>query len=159
MWLEKPFLLHTSTSATQGPGLCDQGVRTGLCAQSLSRVWLVTAPWTVAHQAPLSMEFSRQEHWSGLPFLTPGDLPDPGIKSTSSALASGFLTTEPRGKPVEIGLEISVWPTENSSSTLLAQSSFLPIMSIKKLLSFIYSFSIYSLGGIKSLSKSTWAGT
>ena len=46
----------------------------------LSHVWLFATPWTVAHQAPLSMEFSRQEYWSGLPFSSPGDLPDPGIK-------------------------------------------------------------------------------
>ena len=56
-------------------------------------------PWTVARQAPLSMEFSRQEVWSGLPFPTPRDLPDPGIKSLSSALAGGFFTTESPGKP------------------------------------------------------------
>ena len=52
-------------------------------------------PWTVAHQAPLSMGFSRQEYWSGLPFPPPGDFPDPGIKSTSPvspALAGGFFT-------------------------------------------------------------------
>ena len=47
--------------------------------KSLSRVWLFATPWTVAHQAPLSMGFSRQEYWSGLPFPSPGDLPAPGI--------------------------------------------------------------------------------
>ena len=51
-------------------------------------------PWTVAHQAPLSMEFSRQEYWSGLPFPSPGDLPDPGIKSRSPALQADSLLTE-----------------------------------------------------------------
>ena len=51
-------------------------------------------PWTAAHQAPLSKEFSRQEYWSGLPFPLPKDLPDLGIKSTSPALAGGFFTTE-----------------------------------------------------------------
>ena len=59
-------------------------------------------PWTVAHQAPLSMEFSRQEYWSALPFPTPGDLPDPGIEPaflSSPAMASGFFTTMPSGKP------------------------------------------------------------
>ena len=56
------------------------------------------APWTVAHQPPLFME--RQEYWSGLPFPSPGDLPDPGIELTSPALAGGFFTTEPRGKPI-----------------------------------------------------------
>ena len=58
-----------------------------------------------AHQAPLSMEFSRQEYWSGLPFPPPEDLPDPGIKPmslTSPALAGGFFTTVPPGKPHEI---------------------------------------------------------
>ena len=52
------------------------------CAQSLSHVQLFAIPWTVAHQAPLSMELSRQEYWSGLPFPTTGNLPHPGIKMT-----------------------------------------------------------------------------
>ena len=54
--------------------------------------------WTVASQAPLSMEFSRQEYWSGLPFSSPGDLPDPGIEPTSPALADRLFITEPPGK-------------------------------------------------------------
>ena len=65
----------------------------------LSRVQLFATPWTVTHQAPPSMGFSRQEYWSGLPFPTPGDLPDPGIEPESPALASKFFTTEPPGKP------------------------------------------------------------
>ena len=56
-------------------------------------------PQTVARQAPLSMGFSRQEYWSGLPLLPPGDLPNPGIESVSPKLARGFLTAEPAGKP------------------------------------------------------------
>ena len=60
------------------------------------------ALWTVARQAPLSMGFPRQEYWSGLPFPSPGDLPDPGIKSMSPALAGRFFTTEPPGKPRSI---------------------------------------------------------
>ena len=56
-------------------------------------------PWTVVCQAPLSMGFSRQEYWSGFPFPSPRDLSDPGIKPTSPALAGGFFTTEPPGKP------------------------------------------------------------
>ena len=59
-------------------------------------------PWMVAHQAYLSMGFFRQEHWSGLPFHPPGDLPNPGIKPrspVSPALVGGFFTTEPPGKP------------------------------------------------------------
>ena len=65
---------------------------------SLSRVQLFVTPWTVAHQAPLSMGFSRQEYWSGLPFLSPGDLPNPGIKPRSPALQVYTLTSEPPGK-------------------------------------------------------------
>ena len=54
---------------------------------------------TVAHQTPLSMGFSRQEYWSGLPFSPPGDLPNPGIGPASPALAGRFFSTEPPGKP------------------------------------------------------------
>ena len=71
-------------------------------AQSLSRVWLFATLWTVAHQAPLSVKFPRQEYWSGLPFPPPGDLPGPGIEITSPeapALAGRFFTTKPPGKP------------------------------------------------------------
>ena len=60
--------------------------------------------WTVAHQAPLPMGFSRQEYWNGLPSPPPGDLPDPGIEPmslTSPALAGGFFTTCATGKPRE----------------------------------------------------------
>ena len=57
-------------------------------------------PWAVANQAPLSTGFGRQGHWSGLPFPSPGDLPVPGIKPESPALAGGFFTAEPPGKPI-----------------------------------------------------------
>ena len=66
--------------------------------KSLSRVHLFANPWTVAQQAPLSMGFSRQEYWSGLPFPSPGDLPDPGIEPGSPALQADVLTSEPPGK-------------------------------------------------------------
>ena len=55
--------------------------------------------WTIACQAPLSMGFPRQEYWSGLPFPPSEDLSDPGIEPASLALAGGFFTTEPPGKP------------------------------------------------------------
>ena len=67
--------------------------------ESLSRVQLFVIPWTVGCQAPLSMGFPRQEYWSGLPFPSPGDLPDPGIEPTYPALAGERFTTEPPGKP------------------------------------------------------------
>ena len=66
-----------------------------------SCVQLFATLWTVAHQAPLSMGFPRQEYWSGLPFPSPGDLPNSGIEPASfmsSALASRVFTTEPPGK-------------------------------------------------------------
>ena len=56
----------------------------------ISRVQFFVTPWTVAHQAPLSVGFSRQEYWSGLPFPSPGDLPDPGIELGSPALQADF---------------------------------------------------------------------
>ena len=71
-------------------------------AQSLSHVQLFVTPWTVAHQAPLSMGYSRPEHWSGLPFPSPVNLPDLGLEPvslTSPAVAGGMFTTIPPGKP------------------------------------------------------------
>ena len=59
--------------------------------KSLSCVWLFATPWTIAYKAPLSMEFSRQEYWSGLPFPSPGDLPNPGIESGSPASQADAL--------------------------------------------------------------------
>ena len=70
--------------------------------KSLSRVWLFETPWSVAYHAPPSMGFSRQECWSGLPFLSPGDLPDPGIKPGSPSLQVDALSSEPPGKPTTI---------------------------------------------------------
>ena len=67
------------------------------CAESLSCVRLFVTPWTVACQAPLSMESSRQEYWSVLPFASPGDLPNPGIEPGSSSLQSDSLPSESPG--------------------------------------------------------------
>ena len=61
---------------------------------------LIATPWTVARQAPLSMGFSGQEYWSGLPFPSPGDLPDPGIELVSPKLQADYLPSEPPGKPI-----------------------------------------------------------
>ena len=73
-------------------------------AQLLSRALLLATSWTVARQAPLSMGFSRQEYWSGLPFLPPRDLPNPRTKPTSPALVGGYFITKPLGK-----LRITYW--------------------------------------------------
>ena len=63
-----------------------------------SRVCLFVTLWTITHQAPLSMGFSRQEYWSGLPCPPPGDLPDPGIEPGPPALQEDSLPSEPPGK-------------------------------------------------------------
>ena len=71
-----------------------------VCARLFSHARLFAAPWTADYQASLPMEFSRQGYWSGLPFPTPGDLPDLGIEPTSlvsPTLTSGFFTTGPPG--------------------------------------------------------------
>ena len=67
-------------------------------------------PWTVGPQAPLSMGFPREKYWSGLPFHSPGALPNPGIQPTSPRLAGRFFTAEPPGKPI---------PLSNSTTSLI----------------------------------------
>ena len=72
-----------------------------LCCCVISKSCLTLAtPLTIAHQVPLPMGFPRQEYWSGLPFPSPGDIPDPEIEPKSPALACKFFTTEPPGKPI-----------------------------------------------------------
>ena len=68
-------------------------------------------PWSITHQAALSMGFPRQEYWIRLPFPSPGDFPDPGIKAMSSvspALVGGFFYTEPPGKPKELEYQLNL---------------------------------------------------
>ena len=67
-------------------------------AQSLSHIRLLATPWTVARQAPLSMEFSSQDCWDEFPFPSPGNLPEPGVKPRSPALHADSLVSEPPGK-------------------------------------------------------------
>ena len=74
-------------------------------------------PWTVARQAPLSMGFFRQEYWSGWPFSSSGDLPDPGTELTFPALVGELFTTEPQGSPI--------WPLPASFLRLSALPSLL----------------------------------
>ena len=72
----------------------------GICCCLVAKLFpTLLQPQGLAHQAPLSMGFPRQEYWSGLPFPSPGDILNPGIKPASPALAGGFFTTEPPGKP------------------------------------------------------------
>ena len=74
-----------------------RGIRT-VCV-SLSRVGPFVTPWTLAHLVPLSMELSRHKFWRGLPFPSPGELPNPGIKAGSPAWQADSLLTEPPGNP------------------------------------------------------------
>ena len=73
---------------------------------SVSRVRLFATPWTVAGQAPLSMGFSRQEYWSGLPFPSPGDLPNPGTEPWSPAWQADALSSEPPGNSSSTSFKI-----------------------------------------------------
>ena len=81
-----------------------------LHAQSQSHVWLFAATWTVAHQAALSMGFSRQEYWSQLSFPPPEDLPDPGIEPMSPVLAGRFFTAEPPKEALEDSVILLSYP-------------------------------------------------
>ena len=91
-----------TTEATQQQQQPLPSTSWGVCAQSVSHVWLFVNPRTVALQAPLSMGFPRQEYWNGLPFPPPGDLPDPGIKSAS------LMSPATPGKPIFWGR----WPKQ-----------------------------------------------
>ena len=96
-------------------------INTHICVPSLSHVPLFATPRTVAHQAPLSMGFSRQEYWRGVPFPTPGDLPDPGVEPKSlsfPALAGRFFTTEPPGKPSKYTYAAAAAKSPQSCPTL-----------------------------------------
>ena len=82
-------------------------IGTKVKVKSLSRIQLFATPWTVVLQAPPSMEFSRQDYWGGLPFPSPEDLPDPGIKLRSPALQADTLLSEPPGK-LKIGTKLVI---------------------------------------------------
>ena len=73
-------------------------------------------PWTTAHQAPLSMGFLKQDDWSALPFLSPGDLLSPGIKAGSPALLTDSLPAEPSGKPIALSLCNFMSPSKRQDS-------------------------------------------
>ena len=85
------------------------------CVCVLSRIRLFATPRTAAHQAPLSMGFSRQEYWSGLPFPIPEDLPDSGTEPGSLALAGGLFTTEPPGGSPSAGASVKAGPARFQS--------------------------------------------
>ena len=101
-------VLHSACSHSQSgqcPGRLE--ARSEACSVSSLKpkqdylISLTVTPWTVAHRAPLSMGFSRQEYWSGLPCPSPGDLPNSGIESGSPALQADSFLSEPPGKPFQ----------------------------------------------------------
>ena len=115
--------------------------------KSLSRVRLFATPWTVAHQAPPSIGFSRQQYWSGLPFPSPGDLPNPGIEPGFPALEADALTSEPPGKTL---VQKDTHPSDHSSTIYNSQTGKQPNCSpadeqIKKIW-YIYITKYYSAG-------------
>ena len=121
--------------------------------KSLSRVRLFATPWTVAYQACLSMGFSRQEYWRGLPFPSPGDLPDPGIEPGSPALWADALPSEPPGKhaclenPTDRGAwrttvhrSIRVQELDTTEATLHESLNHCLLLFIKPLCFLLFSF-------------------
>ena len=98
------------------------------CAQQVSSIQLFVIPWTEPHQAPPSMELSRQEYWSGLPFPPPWNLPNPGIEPASlvsPALTGGFFTTGAPGKPSWVYRQSIKWSLKASSSLTLRAVSMI----------------------------------
>ena len=95
-------LVRLFLSRTRGSGLKQvTGLPWRYMLSGFSHFWYFATPWTLAHEAALSMGFSRQEYWSGLPFPSPGDLPNPGIESmspVSPALQADSFNAEPSGK-------------------------------------------------------------
>ena len=97
--------------------------------KSLSRVQLFATPWTVSHQAPLPMGFSRQEYWSGLPFPSPGDLPNPGIEPRSPALQADALTSVMEATKKE---KKKLGADENNKTVILLIKGLLQCLSGKE---------------------------
>ena len=113
-------ILPSQVWTFHSPGLCHS--RMPLCVYlcELSRVWPFATPWTVAHQAPLSMGFSRQEYWSGLPFSPPGHLPHPAMELeylASPALAGRFFTTSATWEALMV---VAFLPRQLKSPSVLA---------------------------------------
>ena len=99
VWAQgSPTFSLGSINFLQGAHRTQRNILLTRLLSSFSSVWFFATPWTIAHQAPLSMEFPKQEYWSGLPFPTPGDLPDPAIEPMSSALQLDSLPPSCQGR-------------------------------------------------------------
>ena len=107
-----------------------------MCVRAYSVVSDSATPRTVAHQDPLSMGFSRQEYWSGLPFPPPVDLPDPEIKPSSPALAGGFFSIEPHGKSTWKP-ELRVKKNRADKNYFSSKKKFIGMKS-RKIIAFLY---------------------
>ena len=94
-------IIHFLVNSVEWVCLCIRCDRLCVCALScFSCIWPFVTPWTIAHQAPLSLGFTRQEYWSGLSCPPPGDLPDPGMEPTSPALQVDSLSLSHQGIPI-----------------------------------------------------------
>ena len=111
-------------------------VRASVCVQLLSLVWLFVIPWTIAWQTLLSMEFSRQEYWSGWPFLSPGYLPDPRIEPRSPTLQADSLPSSVQS--ISHGrLFVTLWTAAHQASLSIINSwSLLKLMSTESVMPF-----------------------
>ena len=112
MFLECAFHMHTKHSRSVSQIIFSIWLLHSDCG-SVTKLCLTLAnPWTVARQAPLSMGFLRQEYWSGLPFPSAGNLPNPRIEPASPALAGRFFTTEPPAIPLGAMGHSICWHTD-----------------------------------------------
>ena len=147
---EKAFVTNTTSSHDQNPQQIED-----TCVHHFSYVWLFVTIWTVAHQAPLSMGFSSQKHWSGLPGSIPRDLTNPAIKSMSllSPSLAGrfffffFLPLAPPGKPIEetypnIKQVVIVTPQLTLYSVIQDRKLFLRYWKQDKCVHFCNSYSV-----------------
>ena len=135
-------------------------------AYALICVQLFSTPWTVAHQTPLSMEFSRQEYWSRLPFTSQGDFPDPGTESKSlefPALAGRFFTIAPSGKPQNVYMftyNLGMYPKSAHIQTKILhlwEKIFVKDVSDKRLAAKNIQRMFQNSTVKKKTKKSTWA--
>ena len=124
-----------------------QGCIRAMKVKSLSRVRLSATPWTIAHQAPLSMGFARQEYWSGLPFPSPGDRPNPGIDPRSPALRADALTSEPPGKHYTVFVLYFLFP--DSHQNFLHHFFFFLSLSHLLLLFWVHKTEVSSLSSLQ----------
>ena len=105
---QKPHRVLFGITFSLKNAYCIWHMRACVRSRLLQCVRLFATTWTTGHQAPLSMGFSRQEYWSEFPCPPPGDLPDPGVEPRSPPLQMDSLTTEPPGKPFDLGLTLSI---------------------------------------------------